>query len=344
MQRCAFKDLSMKRTALTALGWLVSVALIAILATKLDFALLWKELAKAGWGWLFLAASVNIGVIALKALRWKWMMAPAAKSPYGGIFRATMIGLAGNNLLPARGGDWYKIYLLGKWAGVTKAALASITGLDKLFDGLAILILFGLLSFHSRFPEWVRQGTTIVSIVIAVSLLICVALLVHHRRIPEDAAGELGRISRLAKNLGSGMAMLASRNLVISTILISIMICLAQVGTIWCCQIAFGQRLDIWVPALVYVAINLAIIVPSAPSGVGPFEVAAVLAYTWLGVGKEIAFNIALFYHAVQFLPVTAIGLVFYLKALGQGEKKMTEEMKDGDGGTGSTGVEAVKR
>ena len=321
----------MKKTAFTIIGWLVSVGLIALLATRLDFAELWNGLAHAKWWWLAFAAAINIGVIALKALRWKWMMTPTCRAPYGGIFRATMIGLAGNNVMPARGGDWYKIYLLGKWAGVTKAALASITGLDKLFDGLAILILFGFLSFHSRFPDWVRQGTTIVSIVIAVSLVACIALLIHHRRTPEDEAGELGRISRLAKNLGSGMAMLASKNLVAVTIAISVVICLTQVGTILCCQLAFGQHLDIWVPALVYVAINLAIIIPSAPSGVGPFEAAAVLSYTWLGLGKETALGIALLYHAVQFLPVTAMGFYFYIKALGSGEKRMTEKLADAD-------------
>ncbi len=314
----------MKKKAITIVGWLVSIALIAILASRLDFDTLWLGLKNAEWGWLLLAGSINIGVIALKALRWKWMMKPSAAAPFTGIFRATMIGLAGNNVLPARGGDWYKIYLLGKWAGVTKAALASITGLDKLFDGVAILILFGLLSFHSRFPEWVRHGTTVVSVVLAVSLLIAIALLIHHRRLPDDEAIGRGRISRLAKNLGSGMAMLASKNLVASTVAISIAICLTQVGTILCCQLAFGAHLDIWVPALVYVAINLAIIVPSAPSGVGPFEAAAVLAYTWLGLGKETAFNIALLYHAVQFFPVTAIGFMYYLRDI-SGKKPAPE-------------------
>jgi len=72
------------------------------------------------------------------------------------------------------------------------------------------------------------------------------------------------------------------------------------------------------VPALIYVAINLAIIVPSAPSGVGPFEVAAVLAYSWLGVRAETAFNIALMYHIIQFIPITLIGATMYASCIGR--------------------------
>lgn len=302
----------MKKAAATILGWAISVALIAALAARLDFRSLMAGLASAQWPYLAVAAAINFVVLALKALRWQLFMRPEHRARFSNIFRATVIGYAGNNVLPARGGEWYRIYLLGKTEGVSKAMLASVTGLDKLFDGLAILLLFGALSLHSRFPAWVQKGTAIVSVVIAVALAICILLLLHHRRTPSAQAGELGAISRLAKNLGSGMSMLASRNLVLATLAISVAICLLQVGTIWTCQRAFGQRLDLWIPALVYVAINLSIIIPSAPSGVGPFEVAAVLAYTWLGLQKETAFTIALLYHAVQFFPVTIAGCLFF--------------------------------
>lgn len=304
----------MKKTALTIIGWVISAVLIVSLAMKLDFHALLAGLSHASWHWLVIAAVINIAVVALKALRWLFLMRPERNASYGAIFKATMIGMAGNNVMPARGGDWLKIYLIGKWESASKAALTSITGLDKLFDGLAIVILFAFLSFHSRFPAWVQKGTTIISITILVSLVISILLLVHHRRSPSEERDNLSAISRLAANLGSGMGALASRNLVIVTLINSVAICLLQIATIWCCQLAFGEHLDVWIPSLVYVAVNLAIIVPSAPSGVGPFEVAAVLAYTWLGLGKETAFNIALMYHAVQFFPVTLAGLIFYLR------------------------------
>ncbi|MFH0800454.1 MAG: lysylphosphatidylglycerol synthase transmembrane domain-containing protein [Pseudomonadota bacterium] len=303
----------MKKTALTIIGWVISIALLASLATRMDFSTLWAGMLGASWFWLTAAAIINIAVVALKAQRWKQLMQTGQNVPYGGIFKATVIGMAGNNVLPARGGDWMKIYLIDKWAGSGKAMLASVMGLDKLFDGLAILILFGFLSFHSTFPAWVQRGTMIVSIVIAVSLAICIILLLHHRRLRSDHQKDTGRLSRLASRFGSGMSALASGNLVAATMVNSVFICLLQVATIWCCQIAFGQHLDVWVPALVYVAINLAIIVPSAPSGIGPFEAAAVLAYGWLGVHTETAGGITLMYHAVQFFPITIMGFIFYL-------------------------------
>ncbi len=305
----------MKRKALTILGWLISIALLTSLAMKLDFHSIGEKLADAKWHYLALAGLLNIAVIALKAVRWQWLMWPQKRTRFGSIFRATMIGLAANNVMPARGGDVLKIYLLGKWEGVCRAMLTSITALDKFFDGLAILILFGLLSMHSTFPVWVQRGTTIFAIVMVIILILAVGLLLHHRRTTADPAASLGRLSHLAHRLGSGMGMLTSKRLVLGTLALSIANCLLQVGTILCCQLALGVHVAIWVPILVFVAINLAIMVPSAPSNIGPFEVAAVLAYTWLGVGKDMAFSIALIYHAVQIIPVTLIGLLFYLSS-----------------------------
>ena len=288
----------------------------------MDFHAFWASFSAAKWGWLVLAAAINLVVMAIKAWRWEVIMGKLA--PFGTIIRAAFISAAGNNVLPARGGDWLRIYLLGKWAGTSKTSLASVTGLDKLFDGISILILFGLFSFHSfglgrikqQFPDWVQHGTLIISIVIAASLVICYLLLFHHRRTHETEG--LGPISKLAKNLGAGMEMLTNKGLVTKATLVSIVSTLIQICTIWCCQTAFDVHFNLWIAAVVFIAINLAITIPSAPSGVGPFEAAAVLTYAWLGLKTETAFNIALMYHAVQFFPVTILGFLFYFKNTGR--------------------------
>lgn len=307
----------MKKAAFTITGYIITIVLIGSLLAKLDVHAIWADLMKARWASILAAAALNMLVIVLKTVRWQWLMRPAQKSKYLRLLNATMIGLAGNNVLPARGGDWLKIYLLGKWEGANRAMLASITALDKLFEGFAILILFGILSFHSTFPEWVQRGTLIITIVLVIGLALCLLLMQHHKRSTNGDNGEPGKISRLMANLGSGMQILSKKRMILLNLVLSVVICLLQIETIRLCQIAFGLHLDLWIPALVFVAINLAIVVPSAPSGLGPFEVAAVLAYSWIGINAETAFSIAICYHAVQFAPVTVIGAIMYLKTLG---------------------------
>jgi len=304
----------MKKLTFTVLGWAISLLLIAGLAAKLDWSLAWHSLLKTNLWWILAAATINFASVVLKALRWQWLIYTEKKTEFKTMFRATMIGCAGNNVLPARGGDWYRIYLLGKWEGVSRAALASMTGLEKLFDGMAILGIFALASIKSTFPHWVQRGTMIVTGVVIGSLIICIILRIHHRRsnTPHDA---MGRIRQVIYNLGAGMSILEEKGRFGITLIISFVIIILQIISLFTVQKAFGIILPLWIPVLVFVAINLAITVPSAPSGIGPFEVAAVLAYAWQGLPKEISFNIALLYHIVQVVPVVAVGTYCYLTA-----------------------------
>lgn len=299
----------MKQKILTIAGWMISIFLIGFLLTKLDFHSLILGFKKAKYSFLIAAASLNFFVVYLKSLRWKHLMHPQTILS-SRAFNATLIGMAGNNVFPARGGDWLKIYLLGKWEDRSKSSLASIVGLDKLLDGLVMLGLFGILSLHSKFPEWVMNGTLTVSLVLAISIVICILLLKHHQK--SATHEKQTKFGRIAKQFGAGMQALTSSKIVALTLLNSFAICFLQILTIVLCQIAFGLELNLWMAALIYVAINLAITIPSAPSGVGPFEAAAVLAYTWLGLTTATAFNIALMYHAVQFFPITLAGFIFY--------------------------------
>jgi len=166
---------------------------------------------------------------------------------------------------------------------------------------------------HSTFPDWVRNGTLIVTGVIIGSLIICILFRIHHKRNVDIPKTRRGRVSQLIYQLGAGMSIMEEKGRFGATLVLSFIIALLQIVTILTVQKAFGIMLPLWVPVLVYVAINLAIIVPSAPSNIGPFEVAAVLAYTWQGLTKEVAFNVAFIYHVVQVIPVTLVGAYYYL-------------------------------
>jgi uncharacterized protein (TIRG00374 family) len=300
----------MKKKALAIAGWIISIALIVMMALKLDFHAIWRELMSANAVYLAAAAVLNFAVIALKSLRWQWLMRPWHRIGFLEATNATFIGLAYNNLLPARGGDWLKVYLLGKWHDASRTRLVSIVGLDKLFDGVAMILLFFIIAQHSSFPHWVRQGAYIIMAVIAFKICLAYFLIYHDRKTNARSANELGFISRLAKRLGSGLVALTDVRISSYTLVLSIFVCALQIATIMLCQLAFSNHIGLWIPPLVFLAINLAITIPSAPSGVGPFEAAAVLVYSWLGISAEVGFGIAIAYHIIQFIPVTLTGVI----------------------------------
>jgi uncharacterized protein (TIRG00374 family) len=63
--------------------------------------------------------------------------------------------------------------------------------------------------------------------------------------------------------------------------------------------------------AFMMVMINLGVMIPAAPGGLGPFEAAGVYALSAFGVNETTAAGVALSAHAVQYLLITGLGLLF---------------------------------
>jgi uncharacterized protein (TIRG00374 family) len=68
---------------------------------------------------------------------------------------------------------------------------------------------------------------------------------------------------------------------------------------------------------LVLLGVTLVLALPSAPAGVGSLELGAVAALRLCGVDDERALAFALVYHAMQVIPVTALGILPMRRATG---------------------------
>jgi uncharacterized membrane protein YbhN (UPF0104 family) len=63
------------------------------------------------------------------------------------------------------------------------------------------------------------------------------------------------------------------------------------------------------------VLINLGVMIPAAPGGLGPFEAAGVFALGVFGVTDTTAASVALGAHAMQYVMITGMGLFFIWRA-----------------------------
>jgi uncharacterized membrane protein YbhN (UPF0104 family) len=76
-----------------------------------------------------------------------------------------------------------------------------------------------------------------------------------------------------------------------------------------------GLQISFPLATVVLLGINLAMALPSTPASAGPFEGATVAVLMFAGVGKGPALAFALFYHALQVIPVTVAGVAALLLA-----------------------------
>jgi uncharacterized membrane protein YbhN (UPF0104 family) len=77
----------------------------------------------------------------------------------------------------------------------------------------------------------------------------------------------------------------------------------------WFLMLGFQLGLSPMAALLTVITTNLAMVIPSSPSGFGVFETATLVALGSYGVTDSRALSYALVLHAVNFIPYVLIGL-----------------------------------
>jgi glycosyltransferase 2 family protein len=122
------------------LGITISAVLLYFTFSRMDLREVWQELRGVDVP-LFLAATALItSVFWIRAWRWRGILQPVAAVPFRERFAAVNIGFMGNNLLPARIGEFLRAYALSRLSGVPiVGGLASLVVEREVIERRAVL-------------------------------------------------------------------------------------------------------------------------------------------------------------------------------------------------------------
>jgi uncharacterized protein (TIRG00374 family) len=254
--------------------------------------------------------AINFGMMALKAARLRLLL---GKVPlFSSCFLAKLTSSAINNVLPLRGGDMARLWMLERHARIPKSAAAAVAVVEVLFEmiSLGVVALVGALAIHQQ--RWI-VGTTLTLLGVA-ALLIWLVLRTgdsrpRHPRDPVWKRSPGGRLRGVLERIQPGLAALRSRQAVAAIVAMSLGIWLLEVAMIVLCARAIHLPIGPALATIILLGINLAIALPSMPASAGAFEGGASLVLVLSGIDKGPAVAFALLYHAVQVVPVTITGL-----------------------------------
>ena len=152
----------MKRAFFLILGIVVSVGCFAWSLQGTNPAQLKAGFSGANYWTLPVMLLLLFGFYWLKTLRWQALLAPVAPLTFRQLFSPMLIGFAANNLLPAHLGEFIRVFVVRKKHGVPASTVLSTVVLERIFDVLAILALFGVgLLFTDDLPDDYRNGALV---------------------------------------------------------------------------------------------------------------------------------------------------------------------------------------
>src|SRR5262245_15662305 len=311
-----------------ALVLLLTIGLLAYFLRGVNLGEVGEQTREAGVRLLVLGVCVAMMTYALRAFRWQYLLAPIGPTRFATAFRTTVIGFAASFLLPARPGEVLRPYLLARREGLSPTACFATILLERLLDLVTVLLLFGVfvlvvdpasLSADAATYARVKAGGLMAAGASLLGLIVLFFLAGHpeklgawalrvERVLPEKLARA---VASLVESFAQGLAVMRRPAHLLGSLAWSFPLWLSIALGIWLTSRAFHMTFGYVGSFLVMTLLVVGVAVPT-PGQVGGFHAAYKIAVvTFFGSPETTAVGAAIVLHAISFVPVTLLGLVF---------------------------------
>ncbi len=302
------------------LGLTVSGVLLYIAVRNLQPAQVWEAFTRANYFWIVPAVALYLAALVARTARWRALLSHERAIPMQELLPTMAIGRGANNIYPFRAGEIVRALLLKRRSGVSGAGgLASIL-VERVFDGLTMILFLLLAALIGGIPRDVRLLLWLAIAVFGAALGIIYAIVLW----PGPIHGVVewfvvrltphrfhARLLGVAKRFINGFASVKSVGTLTLVLFFSIAVWTAETISYRLLMNSFGFGVDMHHLLLMSGAANLGTALPSGPGNLGTFDAPSILVLTGVGVPTDTAISYQFLLHAVLWSTETFAGLWF---------------------------------
>ena len=311
----------------TWVGIAISAAAIWWAMRGVEWGLVGPAMRGARWELLalvfVLAPAINIGV---RAVRWRILLWPVRRLPVSSCASATAIGLFANNVLPARIGEFVRAYALARRERVPTGTALGGLFLERMFDGFALVGMLWVLKRLVELPAWADTTVTLAFWIFVGFLAFQVLLVARPGAVIGSAQWIRRRLfgGRFEEALEGALAtfvdgfhLLRRPGLVAVSAVLAVAQWMLITLLFWIGMAAFGIAGQAGPEGALFTnsITALGVAAPSSPGFVGTFQALVVKSLEAFDVDRTVAFTYSLGFHAANYLSVTLVGLLAFLRA-----------------------------
>jgi glycosyltransferase 2 family protein len=278
----------------------------------------WSSLQRANVWWIVPSLAVLAASVAVRALRWQLLFHRDTRPPLGAVTAAFLVGLGVNSVLPLRAGEAARVIALNRSAGTSPVESVATVALERILDVFCILLL--LLAALPWLPEldWVGAAAG-AALALAVVLGGAALLFAFYGERPFQALdrllrrlpfGHLEWVENVGANLARGLVGLRDPVVALTAFALTVATWLFISVSFWLLTLAFDLDLPLVAGVLILAAVGFSVILPAAPSGLGVFEAATVIALAAYDISASEALSYAFTLHVVNLIPYVVAGAV----------------------------------
>jgi glycosyltransferase 2 family protein len=309
----------------------LSAGLLAFFLRGAHLNQVWAEIKQAEPWLIGVAAATTIINMVFRALRWQCLLRPLGKTRFRSVFRATVVGFAALNVLPARAGEVIKPYLLARQEGLSVTSTFATVVVERVLDSVTIAMMLG--SFVIFFdPGMAIADRTMYRLVrlggltVASGAIALLGLLFFAAGHPETLRrwafklehllpGRMThKLAELLESFAAGLAVVREPKRLVLALMLSFPLWLTIALGVWTATLAFHIVMPFTGSFLMLALLVVGVSVPT-PGGVGAFEAAyRIGATSFYAVPNDRAVGAALVVHAISVAPTVALGFLFLVQ------------------------------
>ncbi len=307
-----------------------SIGLFAVAMSYLDFQQARCAAAAATLlPWLPLASLCCLCGYVIRGMRCRKLVSVEAFLTLPAATNVVVFGYAVNNILPFRLGELARAWMLEEYTGLPFIQTLTVTFLERLLDGMAILGLFAIAIFITPIQHWALQALELggwIFVIPAVATAIAVISPAYVFALVSRAANRVlpsrhDQIVSFVNLILNGLAYMRSSPGTLSVFGLTLLIWLMEAGMFLSMFPAFGISPSLRTAVLVMATMNMRILFTKSPGFIGPFQFFAMQALVATGVDRELALNYGILVHLAFFVPVTLWGIsVLFMYGLTRGQ------------------------
>ncbi|MGH7380633.1 MAG: lysylphosphatidylglycerol synthase transmembrane domain-containing protein [Candidatus Methylomirabilales bacterium] len=303
------------------MGMVLAACLLALLLRQVDLRQLGMALLEVHVGFLAIGLAIQLAVMWIKSVRWGITIRGATGRPVRQAFSASMIGFAGNVLLPARLGELIRVGVIDKHNQIGWSLALTTVGLTQLFDLLVLVSYFLVVSIWAT-SLFMAHRWTMIFLGGMVLLMLGILVVLQQRSQPLHAwllrirprlPNVLERrISRYAELFVKGLGVLSKSHMVSQIFLLTIVAWGLETIAAYLMLLAFHISATLLMASILIVVLNLSFAFPITPGNVGITQAVSVFLLSAFGVTKVSALAYSIGSQGTTYLLIVSLGMICF--------------------------------
>jgi len=313
--------MNLKKVAIGILGIVITIIAFYFIFKNINLKSALNHISNISYSSSIILILLYLSTFFIRAFRWKLMLSDNKDITYNNCLKCILIGFAGNNFLPARGGELLRMEFFSRETKTNRITALSSVFVEKILDGLILVIfLFIILIINSKLilDSNIKNLAYFSTILFSVFLFLIIIFRVYGQKLITKINSSNKLILKLINVLSSVYESVLFLRWNFSTLLIlisTIIIWLVE-GSVFVITLYIFDCNDIAIVAgfLTLVIVNFGILIPSSPGYLGVFQAMTIFSLLLFNVNKELAFSISIIIHMCQYIPTTLWGGYYLLK------------------------------